>query len=211
MPTWNCINANAQALARYAALCQEAGIVPIVEPEVLMDGPVATHDIDACYAATEWILKTVFQELYVAHVEARGHGAQAEHGGRPARRARSRPRPAEVAEKTVARPQGMRARGGRRHRLPVRRAEQRGGDRAPQPDQPDRPVCPGRVTFSYGRALQAAAIETWAGKAENVAAAQRAFNHRAQHEQPCRHRETGNQISRKRQPDVPQMPEFVVC
>ena len=53
MPSGNCIHANAQALARYAALCQEADIVPIVEPEVLMDGPVATHDIDTCYAVTE--------------------------------------------------------------------------------------------------------------------------------------------------------------
>ncbi len=72
MPSHNCINANAHALARYAALCQEANIVPIVEPEVLMDGPVAAHDIDTCYRVTEWTLKTVFEELYYARVKLEG-------------------------------------------------------------------------------------------------------------------------------------------
>ena len=56
-PTYNGVNTNAQALARYAALAQENGIVPIVEPEVLMDGD---HDIDTCAAVTEWVLKEVF-------------------------------------------------------------------------------------------------------------------------------------------------------
>ena len=57
-PSQTCITANAQALARYAALCQEAGIVPIVEPEVLMDGG---HDIERCAEVTEWVLKQLFQ------------------------------------------------------------------------------------------------------------------------------------------------------
>ena len=61
IPSYTCIITNAHALARYAALCQEEGIVPIVEPEVLMDGD---HDIDRCYAITEWALKTVFEQLY---------------------------------------------------------------------------------------------------------------------------------------------------
>src|SRR3954454_7281921 len=61
IPTANCIKANAHALARYAALCQDANIVPIVEPEVLMDGD---HDIDRCVAITEWMLKETFMELY---------------------------------------------------------------------------------------------------------------------------------------------------
>ncbi len=59
-PTYGCIHANAHALARYAALCQENGIVPIVEPEVLMDGPVAAHSIERCYDVTERTLKIVF-------------------------------------------------------------------------------------------------------------------------------------------------------
>src|SRR6266852_5624107 len=63
IPTWNCVKANAHALARYAALCQDEGIVPIVEPEVLMDGD---HDIDRCFEVTEWVLKTTFNELFDA-------------------------------------------------------------------------------------------------------------------------------------------------
>src|SRR5579872_2606531 len=63
IPTYNCINANAQALARYAALAQENGIVPIVEPEVLMDGD---HDIARCAEVTTWVLAEVFEALHVA-------------------------------------------------------------------------------------------------------------------------------------------------
>src|SRR6202022_3279225 len=69
IPSWNCIKANTHALARYAALCQEEQIVPIVEPEVLMDG---AHDIDRCYAVTEWVLKTLYNELYEARVPLEG-------------------------------------------------------------------------------------------------------------------------------------------
>ena len=69
LPTWGSIKANAQALARYAALCQQAGIVPIVEPEVLMDGKPGTHSIDRCAEVTEWVLRTVFTELYDARVD----------------------------------------------------------------------------------------------------------------------------------------------
>ena len=65
MPSYNCINANSQALARYAALCVEGGLVPIVEPEVLMDGD---HDIDTCEKVTEWVLKEVYAQLYYAKV-----------------------------------------------------------------------------------------------------------------------------------------------
>src|SRR5437763_1978005 len=69
IPSYNCIMTNASALARYAALCQDEGIVPIVEPEVLMDG---AHDIDRCYAITEWTLKTVFEQLYYQRVALEG-------------------------------------------------------------------------------------------------------------------------------------------
>ena len=71
-PSWNCIKANAHALARYAALCQEAKIVPIVEPEVLMDGPVATHSIERCQEVTAWALRTLYSELYDARVNLEG-------------------------------------------------------------------------------------------------------------------------------------------
>src|SRR5471032_722709 len=69
VPSYSCLHANAHALARYAALCQAAQIVPIVEPEVLMDGD---HDIDRCYAVTEWLLKETFQELYYNRVALEG-------------------------------------------------------------------------------------------------------------------------------------------
>jgi len=178
IPTWNCINANAHALARYAALCQEAGIVPIVEPEVLMDGPVAAHDIDKCYAATEWILKTVFQELYFANVKLEGMVLKPNMVV-PGKKSPKQASPAEVAEKTVkvlkecvpAAVAGIAfLSGGQSNEAATEHLSlinEIGG-------------LPWPVTFSYGRALQAAALETWAGKAENVAAAQRAFNHRAE-------------------------------
>ncbi|MEL7544806.1 MAG: class I fructose-bisphosphate aldolase, partial [Pseudomonadota bacterium] len=72
LPSWACIKANAHGLARYAAICQAHGIVPIVEPEVLMDGPDAKHDIDTCYRVTEWALKTLFAELHEARVDLEG-------------------------------------------------------------------------------------------------------------------------------------------
>ena len=68
-PSQTCITANAQALARYAALCQEDGIVPIVEPEVLMDGG---HDIERCAEVTEWVLKQLYSDLYTARVALEG-------------------------------------------------------------------------------------------------------------------------------------------
>jgi len=97
MPSYTCVNANAHALARYAALCQDQGIVPIVEPEVLMDG---AHDIDRCYAVTEWVLKTLYAELFEAKVQLEGTVLKPNMviaGKKSARRASVE----EVAEKTV--------------------------------------------------------------------------------------------------------------
>src|SRR5690606_15605865 len=100
LPSWNCVKANAHALARYAALCQEANIVPIVEPEVLMDGAHSTHDIDRCYEVTEWTLRTVFRELYDARVVLEGMVLKPNMviaGQKSAKQAS----PEEVAEKTL--------------------------------------------------------------------------------------------------------------
>src|SRR6476620_1442204 len=69
IPSYTAIKANAHALARYAALCQDEEIVPIVEPEVLMDGD---HDIDRCYSVSEWVLKATFEELYYNRVALEG-------------------------------------------------------------------------------------------------------------------------------------------
>ena len=176
-PTWNCVKANAHALARYAALCQEAGIVPIVEPEVLMDGPHSTHDIDECYRVTEWTLRTVFRELYDARVSLEGMVLKPNMiiaGQKSARQAS----PEEVAEKTVrclkatvpssvpgiAFLSGGQSDEAATQHLSLMNAA--GG-------------LPWALTFSYGRALQAAALTAWGGKSENVAAGQRAFTHRA--------------------------------
>ena len=69
LPSRGCIEANAQALARYAALCQEAGLVPVVEPEVLMDGG---HSLERCFEVTEEVLRAVFSQLYTQRVELEG-------------------------------------------------------------------------------------------------------------------------------------------
>ncbi|MCB1486190.1 MAG: fructose-bisphosphate aldolase class I [Bauldia sp.] len=176
-PSHGCINANAHALARYAALCQEAGIVPIVEPEVLMDGPVATHDIDTCYKVTEWTLKTVFQELYYAGVRLEGIVLKPNMviaGNKCDKQAA----PEEVAEKTVrvlkncvpsAVPGIAFLSGGQSDKAATEHLSLI-NELGP---------LPWAVTFSYGRALQAAALAAWGGKPENVAAGERAFLHRA--------------------------------
>ena len=176
-PTWNCVKANAHALARYAALCQEAGIVPIVEPEVLMDGPHAGHDIDECYRVTEWTIRSVFRELYDARVNLEGMVLKPNMviaGQKCARQAS----PAEVAEKTIK---------CLKETVPAAVA----GIAFLSGGQSDEAATehlslmnaagplPWPLTFSYGRALQAAAIQAWGGKSENVAAGQRAFAHRA--------------------------------
>jgi fructose-bisphosphate aldolase class I len=177
MPSHNCINANAHALARYAALCQEAKIVPIVEPEVLMDGPVAAHDIDTCYKVSEWTLKTVFQELYFARVDLEGMVLKPNMVV-PGKNSPKKASPAEVAEKTLkllkacvppAVPGIAFLSGGQSDEIAT---EHLSLMNAAGP-------LPWHLTFSYGRALQAAAIKTWGGKPENVGAAQRAFFHRA--------------------------------
>jgi fructose-bisphosphate aldolase, class I len=174
IPSYDCINSNAHALARYAALCQDEDIVPIVEPEVLMDGD---HDIDRCEALTEWVLKTVYEELYYAKVRLEGTVLKPNMVV-PGKKCSKRASVEEVAEKTVrvlkscvpaAVPGIAFLSGGQSdeeataHLDAINRI---GGT-------------PWRITFSYGRALQAAPQKAWSGKSENVAAAQRAFSHRA--------------------------------
>jgi fructose-bisphosphate aldolase class I len=176
VPTWGAVKQNAQALARYAALCQEAGIVPIVEPEVLMDGAPADHSIDRCYEVTEWTLKTLFDELYDARVSLEGMILKPNMiiDGKNARKASVE----EVAEKTV-------------RCLKATVASAVPGIAFLSGGQSDEEATahlsamnanydmPWKLTFSYGRALQAAALQAWSGKTENVAAGQRAFTHRA--------------------------------
>ena len=174
IPTRNCIEANAHALARYAALCQVNQIVPIVEPEVLMDGD---HDIDRCFTVTERVLHAVFAELFNAHVQLEGIVLKPNmviFGKKSAKQASVQ----EVAEKTVtvlklcvpaAVPGIAFLSGGQSDQEATAHLDAMnkiGG-------------LPWKLTFSYGRALQAAPQKAWSGKKENVAAAQGAFAHRA--------------------------------
>jgi fructose-bisphosphate aldolase, class I len=178
IPTMTAIHVNAHALARYAALCQQAQIVPIVEPEVLMDGD---HDIDRCYEVTQRVLNKTFQELRVQRVALEGMILKPNMAiaGKKSPKASS---VEEVAEKTIrllkacvpaAVPGIAFLSGGQSdedataHLNAMNRIGGLGSN------------LPWRLTFSYGRALQAAPQKAWSGKPENVAAGQRAFTHRA--------------------------------
>jgi fructose-bisphosphate aldolase, class I len=173
-PTATGIATNAHALARYAALCQDEGIVPIVEPEVLMDGD---HDIDRCYVVTEWTLKRVFGELYDQRVALEGMVLKPNMviaGKKSAKQASVE----EVADKTIrvlkaCAPAAVPG-------IAFLSGGQSDEDATAHLDAMNKSGgLPWRLTFSYGRALQAAPQHAWAGKSENVAAAQRAFVHRA--------------------------------
>jgi fructose-bisphosphate aldolase, class I len=174
IPTYSAIHANAHALARYAALCQAAQIVPIVEPEVLMDGD---HDIDRCYAVTEWVLKETFLELYYNRVALEGMVLKpnmAVAGKKSVKRAGVE----EVAEKTVRMLKGCVP--GAVPGIAFLSGGQSDEEATAHLDAMNRiGNLPWKLTFSYGRALQHAPQKAWSGKAENVAAAQRAFSHRA--------------------------------
>lgn len=174
IPSMTAISVNAHALARYAALCQAAQIVPIVEPEVLMDGD---HDIDRCYEVTSRVLNTTFQELRAQRVALEGMVLKpnmAISGKKSAKQASVE----EVAEKTIrllkacvpaAVPGIAFLSGGQSDEEATSHlnAMHKLGS------------LPWGLTFSYGRALQAAPQKAWSGKAENVVAGQNAFSHRA--------------------------------
>ena len=175
IPSYACVNANAHALARYAALCQDEDIVPIVEPEVLMEGD---HDVDRCAEVTEFALKTVYEQLYYARVKLEGTVLKPNMvvaGKKCAKQASV----AEVAEKTLrvlkecvpAAVPGIAFLSGGQADL----------DATARLDAMNRSGgLPWKLSFSFSRALQAAPQKAWAGKTENVAAAQAAFTHRAQ-------------------------------
>jgi fructose-bisphosphate aldolase, class I len=173
-PTWGAISANAHALARYAAICQAAGIVPIVEPEVLMDGD---HDIDTCARVTRWTLETVFDALFEQRVALEGMVLKPNMivpGQDCPRQAGVQ----EVAERTL---QVLKA--AAPAALPGIAFLSGGQEDEPATAHLDAmnkmgPL-PWKLTFSYGRALQHAPQKAWAGRTENTAAAQRAFAHRA--------------------------------
>jgi len=174
IPSYYCVKANADALARYAALCQDENLVPIVEPEVLMDGD---HDIDRCYQITELALKALFHELYLARVKLEGMVLKPNMVV-PGKKSAKQASVDEVAEKTLrvlkecvpAAVPGIAFLSGGQSDLDatarLNAMNRMGGG-------------PWKITFSYSRALQAAPQKAWSGKVENVPAAQAAFTHRA--------------------------------
>ena len=153
MPSYTCVNANAHALARYAALCQDEGIVPIVEPEVLMDGG---HDIDRCAEVTTWVLKETFQALFFNRVALEGMvlkpnmvDPRQEIGqARVGRRSRG---------EDAARAERMRAGRRARHRVSLRRPVRRGRHRASRRHEQDGPAAVARLVLLRPRAASRAA------------------------------------------------------
>ena len=175
IPTQGCVAANAHALARYAALAQEAGLVPIVEPEVLINGD---HTIERCYEVTQHTLRTVFDELAEQRVVLEGmvlKPSMVISGLDCPKRAGVQ----EVAEQTLrcllntvpAAVTGIAflsgGQGNEEATAHLNAMHNLGK------------TLPWALTFSYARALQQPAIETWHGKAGNVEAAQKALYHRA--------------------------------
>jgi len=185
IPSTYGIAVNAHALARYAALSQEAGIVPIVEPEVLMDnsagGAVGDHSIERCYEVTTAVLEATFRELFDQRVQLDGMILKP-NMVLSGKSASNRAAPEDVARYTVtcfkntvpaAVPGIAFLSGGQSDEEATinldainRYAAKVGG-------------CPWEISFSYGRGLQAAPQKAWSGKAENVQAAQDAFYNRA--------------------------------
>ena len=174
IPSRACLEANAHALARYSAICQEASIVPIVEPEVLLDG---NHTVERCHAVTEEALRVLFHEIAhqdgsLEHVVLKASMVvSGKDNARQANVQEVAQRTLEVLKRTVpsALPGVVFLSGGQTDENATAHLDAMnriGG--APWP-----------LTFSYSRALQAVALKAWSGKTGNLAAAQKAFHHRA--------------------------------
>ena len=174
IPTRYAIEANAEALARYAALCQEAAIVPIVEPEVLMDGD---HSIERCEEVTDGVLMTVFNALFMQRVHLEGIVLKPNMviaGKKCAVQAT----PQQVANATLR---------CLRRRVPAAvpgiaflSGGQSEADATLHLSLMNRAgALPWQLSFSYGRALQQSTLDAWRGEVSNVAAAQRTFLRRA--------------------------------
>lgn len=173
-PTRGGIKANTHALGRYAALCQEANIVPIVEPEILMGGH---HSVERCHEVTERTLNSLFTELYEQGVALEGIILKPNMVV-AGKLCETQPSREEIAERTIkvlkdtvpaAVPGIAFLSGGQDNEEATRNLDMMNkiGD------------FPWKVTYSYGRALQQSALKAWQGKSENYAAGQQAFNHRA--------------------------------
>jgi fructose-bisphosphate aldolase, class I len=174
IPTQFAIDANAHALARYAALCQEANIVPIVEPEVLMDG---AHDLARCEEVTSATLASVFQQLHAHRIYLEGIVLKPNMviSGKKAASRAGREQVAEATVRCLKRYVPSAVPG---------IAFLSGGQSAAEATEHlslmnKNGSLPWQLTFSYGRALQDEALKAWGGKPENLAAGQKAFIRRA--------------------------------
>ncbi|HYN63995.1 MAG TPA: class I fructose-bisphosphate aldolase [Candidatus Limnocylindrales bacterium] len=174
LPSEGCINENAHSLALYAALCQEADIVPIVEPEVLMDG---AHGLERCFAVTERVHHAVFDQLGRYGVALEGMLLKP-NMAIPGAKASKQASAAEIAQQTVrlfkrtvpaAVPGIVFLSGGQSDEVATANLN----------EMNKLGPLPWRLSFSYGRALQHAVQITWKGNAGQVGAAQQAFQHRA--------------------------------
>jgi fructose-bisphosphate aldolase class I len=176
IPTRGCIEANAQALARYAALCQEAGLVPVVEPEVLMDGD---HTLARCAEITEEVLRTVFDQLHLQRVAPEAMILKPNMVV-PGLACSAQATADEVADATVrvllravpaAVPGIAFLSGGQPSEL--------ASNRLNAMNARFKRHLPWALAFSFARAIQQPAMEIWRGEAANVPAAQQALFHRA--------------------------------
>jgi fructose-bisphosphate aldolase class I len=185
IPSPGCIVANAQALARYAALCQEAGLVPIVEPEVLMTGD---HSLEVCRRATDDVIRGVFQQLHLQRVSLEGMILKPNMilPGLACAEQVTVEDAAAVTVETLMRvvpaavPGIAFLSGGQSAELASERLNaMRSRIAAPTPP-------PWALSFSFGRAIQRPALEIWRGQPANVVAAQKALRHRASCNQAAR-------------------------
>lgn len=176
IPSRGCIEANAHALARYAGLCQEVGLVPVVEPEVLMEGD---HTLTTCSAVTERVLRTVFEELYTQRVKLEAMILKP-NMVLPGLACPTQASVDAVADATVrcllravpaAVPGIVFLSGGQSGELASARLNAM--------NVRYKSCLPWELSFSFGRAIQEPALEIWHGKEANVARAQEALYHRA--------------------------------
>jgi fructose-bisphosphate aldolase class I len=194
IPSRGCIEANANALARYAGLCQEAGLVPIVEPEVLMTGG---HTLEHCFEVTEEVLRTVFKQLYLQRVTLEGMILKP-NMVLPGLACPKQETVEEVADITVecllravpaAVPGIAFLSGGQSGELASARLNAM--------NVRFKSRLPWALAFSFARAIQQPALDIWHGKETNVSAAQQALYHRANCNRAARHGKYNDDIEKK--------------
>jgi fructose-bisphosphate aldolase class I len=194
IPSRGCIEANANALARYAALCQEAGFVPVVEPEVIMDGD---HPLEQCFEVTEEVLRTVFRQLYLQRVTLEGMILKSNMvlPGLACSKQESVDAVADVTVECLLRavpaavPGIAFLSGGQSGELASARLNAM--------NVRFKSRLPWALAFSFARAIQQPALEIWHVEETNILAAQQALYHRANCNRAARHGKYNDDIEKK--------------